>query len=168
MRLLLLHPGGLGELTVSVLPVQVEIDGDVLHQPAALPVQREPGIEISPHQTGPGEEATPGSEVRVAAAHRGPHAESVAVPVHPREPEWRRRRGSTSARPAAGHLEQRAVDLPEHQPAIHSAHAIVVTAVDSVGIDQSHAGTPDSPLEPENVVDRVILARGGHLPLIHG
>ena len=81
------------------------------------------------------------------------------------------RRGGGHSRlggPATRDLELRRVDPPDEAP-IDAADAIRVLAVHSIGVRQAEAGArADVALEPEQVVEGVVVARRGGLAVIHG
>ena len=156
---------------VVVAPERQQDDerGDLLHERSGPAVPREPVGEPRLHEVDPIDEAAPGREAGCGAEQLEVIAIVAAGAVGERHrPELARPRAVRIARPRAHELRLGEPDLLPHRHGVAAEHAVVVVAIDAVGVHEAGGrARPQVPSQPQQVVDRI--APGGGLGVVvHG
>ena len=139
MQLLVLDVPAVDEVLILPDPIHQDVAGKPLEERARFAVGRVAGIDVRMHDAGaPDEPARRAEIVRDTGEHA---AESPDPMLHRelREPQRRRRRDTTRPRAAPRHLQVQSIDVIEDQPAVHFGHAVVIPAVDAVGVEHADA-----------------------------
>src|SRR5207249_12192874 len=82
------------------------------------------------------------------------------------QPQWRGRGHAPDPRAASRELQVEPVDLLEDEPAVDLRDAVVVAALDSIGVREADArASAEAPLRPQDRVNGTLRARRRRNPL---
>ena len=159
MKLLVLNAPAVNEVLILPDAVDDDVAREALEQGPRFPIGRVARIDERMHDAGAADESARGTEVvRNAGKHAAQPPDAMAN-RELREPERRGRGHATGARPAGAELQVESVDVLEHQPAVYLGDAIVVAALDPVGVRHADARSmSQAALRADDVEDRIIGA----------
>src|SRR5207253_11294742 len=163
-------------LQVAAVDEVLILPDDVHHNVADEPLQQRPGppigrvarLDVRVHDPRPADAPTRDPTVVPDAGKQAAQAPRAILHRELAQPQRRGRGHASDPRAAARELQVQSVDLLEDEPAVDLRDAVIITALDSISIDQADAGaSAQAALRPQNDENGTFAARHRRELLVH-
>src|SRR5207244_11572583 len=159
VQLLVLDAPAVDEVLILPDAIDHDVTREAQQQRARLPVGRVARIDVRMHDARATDEPARRAKVVRDAGEHAAQSPDAMLNRELREPQRRGRRDGAGAVAAPGQLQVQAIDVPEDQPAVHLGHAIVVAALDAIGVRHADARSmSQAALRAQNIEDRIVGA----------
>src|SRR5207253_4688048 len=168
VQLLVLQVAPMDEVLILPDAVHHDVAREPLQQRSGPPIGRVTRIDIRMHDPRPADESTGVAKLIRDTGKQAAQAPDAMLHRELAQPQRRGRGHACDARAAARELQVQSVDLLEDEPAVDLRDAVIITALDSISIDQADAGaSAQAALRPQNDENGTFAARHRRELLVH-
>src|SRR5207249_265371 len=160
VQLLVLQVAAVDEVLILPDAVHHNVADEPLQQRPGPPIGRVARIDVRVHDPRPADEPTRVPKVVPDAGKQAAQAPRAILHRELAQPQRRGRGHSSDPRAAARELQVESVDLLEDQPAVDLRDAVVVAALDPIGIRKADArASAEALLGPQDRENGIVRAR---------